>query len=346
MNNPLGTLAHLDPEHMFEAVQQFPRHLREGRQRADVADLSKLTRHAFNGAVVAGMGGSAIGGDLLATLAAPHARVTTCRAYELPGWVDRHTVVIACSYSGNTEETLMLYSEAVQRGASLVCITTGGALAAAATQAQLPLMQLPAGLQPRAALGHSLTALLRVGEHLGMVHIEQADWQEAFTIAERQAREFAAPDNRALAMARKLVPLFPVMYSSQRLEAVNVRWRTQMHENAKKYAVGNMLPEMNHNEIMGWDRRGEELRRLGVIMLSDSNDHERTRMRMEITQNLLQELAGGWMVVESEGKGPLARLLSLLYPADWVSLYLALLRGVDPSPVGLIAQLKAELERQ
>ena len=343
MKNPLGTLSHLDKEDMFEAVQEFPAHLRDGRKRAAVADLSNLTRHAVNGVVVVGMGGSAIGGDLLALLSAPHARVSTCRAYELPGWVNRNTVVIACSYSGNTEETLATFSEAQKRGASLVCITTGGALAAAANDAGLPLMHLQAGLQPRAALGHSLAALLQVGEHLGIVTIEEGDWEEALAIAERQAEEYSRPDNWALNMAKELLPLFPVVYSSQRLLAVNVRWRNQMHENAKTFAIGNVLPEMNHNEIMGWDRRGEELQKLGVIMLADRDDHERTRRRMNVTQDLIQELAGAWFVVESQGKGPFARLVSLLYPSDWVSLYLALLHGVDPSPVGLISRLKAAL---
>ncbi len=333
----------IDPQDMFGAVLDFPNHLREGRSRAASADLGRLPGDADHGVVVLGMGGSAIGGDLMKTLVGGRAQVTVSRAYAIPRWVGAGTVVIACSYSGSTEETLMSMDQALARGASVLCITTGGAMGEAASERGLPLMALPQGLQPRAALGHSLAALIAAGEHLGIVRVDEADWEEAFGVADEQAATLAQPGSEAWHMARELKDLFPVIYSSQRLEAVNVRWRNQLHENAKTFAVGNVLPEMNHNEIMGWDRGQEELGKLGVVLLRDRDDHPRTQRRMEVTKDLLHDLAGSWMELESRGDGLLARLVSLLYPSDWVSLYLALLHRTDPSPVGLISKLKAAL---
>lgn len=335
----------IDPEDMFGAVLDFPNHLREGRLRAGAADLRRLPASADRGVVVLGMGGSAIGGDLLKTLACGSVPVTVSRAYTVPRWVEPGTAVIACSYSGNTEETLMSMEEALERGASVLCITTGGAMAGVAADRGLPVMALPPGLQPRAALGHSLTALVAAGEHLGIVRVDRGDWEEAIAVAEVQAASFSQPDSEAWQMARELKDRFPVIYSSQHLEAVNVRWRNQIHENGKSFAVGNVLPEMNHNEIMGWDRGQKELRKLGVVLLRDVDDHPRTRRRMEVTRSLLKDLAGSWIELESRGESLLARLVSLLYPSDWVSLYLALLHRTDPSPVGLISKLKAALSK-
>ncbi len=333
----------IDADDMYGAVLDFPIQLRRGRERACGAGLGSLRAQGHTGIVVLGMGGSAIGGDLLRTLATGRIPVTVFRAYSLPAWVGADTTVIACSYSGNTEETLTALDQAISRHAAVVCMTTGGAMADIAVAKGLPMVALPAGLQPRAALGYSLTAILAVGEHLGAVEMADGAWEEAIDVASEQAAQYAADGSEAWQMARTLQGLFPVIYSSQRLEAANLRWRNQLHENGKTFAVGNLLPEMNHNEIMGWDRGQAELQKLGVIVLRDRDDHPRTRRRMDVTRELLQPLAGAWIEMHSRGERPLARLLSLLYPSDWVSLYLALLHRVDPSPVGLISTLKAAL---
>ena len=344
----ISEIRRIDPEGMYEAVCGFPDQWRDGRARALSRDLGDVRGDGFRGVVVLGMGGSAIGGDLLKSLCVDQARVpvVVSRSYSLPAWVGPDTVVIASSYSGNTEETLSGLDEALARSASVICITTGGAVEARAIGKDLPILRMPAGLQPRAALGYSLTALLTVSERLGVLLVGRRDWEEAFAVVEAQAAAFKNPsdsDNPAWALAKRLHGLFPVIYSSQQLEGANLRWRNQMHENGKTLAVGNLFPEMNHNEIMGWARGAEELRQLGVVVLRDREDHERTQRRMDVTRDLLQERAGCWEEIHSTGSSRLARLLSLLYMSDWVSLYLAIMHGVDPSPVGLISQLKAAL---
>ena len=344
----LNEIKQHDPEGMYEAVLAFSQQLIDGRSRAKKAGLAQWPGDGCTGVVVAGMGGSAIGGDLLQALSADHASlpIATIRGYILPAWVGPSTAVIVSSYSGNTEETLAMMEEAIRRGARVLTITTGGKLAEQASLNGLDTVELPAGLQPRAALPYSLSALLTVCERLDLVPLSDQDWSEAAAITKDQAERLnnpELPDNPAMALARKLHGRFPVIYSSEQLGVANVRWRNQMHENAKTLAFGNLLPEMNHNEIMGWARFEDELRNLAVVSLRDREDHQRTQRRLEVTRSLLAPHACSWDEVYSEGNSRLARYLSLMYMSDWVSLYLAILNRVDPSPVGLISRLKAAL---
>ncbi len=344
----LSDLQRFDVANMYEAVLGFADQLKQGRALARQARLAQWPGTDVTGLVVCGMGGSALGGDVLRMLASDHAQipVAVARSYSLPSWVGENTAVIASSYSGNTEETLAVLDQALERGARVLTVTTGGAMGDRASAQDLDLVPLPSGLQPRAALAFSLAALVTVCERLDLTNVQESDWAEASAIVRAQAEELCdpgAPANLAVAMAYAMHGRTPVIYSSEQLEAANVRWRNQLHENAKTFAVGNLLPEMNHNEIMGWSRFGAELKNLAVVTLRDREDHPRTQHRLDVTQSLLAPHAGSWHVVHSTGKSRLARLLSLMYVSDWVSLYLAILNEVDPSPVGLIAKLKKAL---
>ena len=341
-------LERIDVEGMYEAVRSFPELLREGRRRAEQAETRGWPGTDVNGIVVAGMGGSAIGGDILSALAADQATVpiVVSRSYSLPAWVGSDTAVVASSYSGNTEETLAAFDDACARGARVLAISTGGELAAKAEDQNIPLVNLPAGIQPRAALPHSLSALLTVTEPLRLTGVRPDHWAEAASITATQSEamaNIADPENPAIALARALYGYFPVIYSGEQFAAANTRWRNQIHENAKSLAVGNLLPEMNHNEVMGWARFQPELKQLAVVALRDIEDHPRTQRRMDVTRSLLEPHAQSWLEVWSEGSSRLARLLSIMYISDWVSLYLAIMNNTDPSPVGLISRLKAAL---
>ncbi len=342
------SLERIDVEGMYEAVRSFPEQLREGRRRALQAETCGWPGTDVSGVVVAGMGGSAIGGDILLALAADQATIpiAVSRSYSLPAWVGPDTAVVTSSYSGNTEETLEAFDDACARGAKVLAISTGGELAAKAEEQNVPLVSLPAGIQPRAALPHSLSALLTVTEPLRLTAVESEHWAEAVSITGRQSEimaNLADPENPAITLAGALYGHFPVIYSSEQYAAANTRWRNQMHENAKSLAVGNLLPEMNHNEVMGWARFQPELKQLAVVVLRDMEDHARTQRRMDVTRSLLEPHAQSWNEVWSEGSSRLARLLSIMYVSDWVSLYLAIMNNTDPSPVGLISRLKAAL---
>ncbi len=343
----LDELRRLDAGGMYDAIRQFPRQWREGRAHADRADLGGLRAGSLRPVLVAGMGGSAIGGDLLRALAlesAP-APVVVSRSYRLPAWVGAETMVVVSSYSGDTEETLAAMDEALRRRATVVCVATGGQVLDRAQREGLPFIQMPGGLQPRAALGYSLTALLVLAERIGLLDPGEAAWQEAEALLEERAAALANPaGNPALDLATALRDRLPWIYSGEGLmEPVNLRWRTQLQENSKTLAAGNVFPELNHNEIMGWQQPSDLHKRLAVVVLRDRGDHPRVQRRIATTRALLEARAGCWIEVESRGTHPLARLLSLVHLGDWVSFYLAVVRGVEPTPIPLIDLLKERL---
>ena len=342
------TLKKIDVEGMYEAIRSFSEHLQEGRRRALAADAHGWPGTGVTQLVVAGMGGSAIGGDVLSALSIDHANIPifVSRSYTLPEWVGPDTAVVASSYSGNTEETLSAFDEACDRNARVLVTSTGGELVSKAQARKIPWIELPSGIQPRAALPHSLSALLTVTESLGLTSESTSHWDEAIVLTAKQSMEmsnYEDSDNPAMKIAKILYGHFPVIYSSEQLAPANTRWRNQIHENSKSLAVGNLLPEMNHNEVMGWARFHTELKNLSVIALRDREDHPRTQRRLEVTRSLLAPYAHRWLEVHSQGESRLTRLLSLMYISDWVSFYLAILNETDPSPVGLISRLKAAL---
>ena len=337
----------LDPDDMFGAVRAFPDHVREGWTRA--ADFTAAHRAAdLRQVVIVGMGGSAIGGDLVRTYCRDTSPVpiSVVRDYTLPASVGEGTLVIASSYSGGTEETLAAFDAATLRGADVYVITSGGELQRRAEQDGLPHVVIPGGLQPRAALGYSLGALLRMANKLGLCAVTDTEYSEALEVADACATDYAQLDgNVALELAHALEGTIPVVYTGPGLmQAVGVRWMNQIHENAKQLAFGNVFAELNHNEVMGWESAPDDLRgRLHVIVLRDAADHQQIKRRMDVTRDLLAGDAAGWTEIESRGEGKLARMLSTIQYGDFVSYYLAMLVGVDPTPVETIQQLKRTL---
>ena len=339
-------LALSDPGGMYAALEGFPRHLREGRERAASVDPDTSVGDA-RCVVVAGMGGSAISGDFLAALAASSARVPVVvrRTYSLPAYVDESTIVVVSSFSGNTEESLSAMTEARARGARVICIASGGEVAERAASDGLPLYRLPGGMQPRAALGYSLATLLTLAEQIGLLRIGDEAWEEVGSILDDQGTSLASLEgNPALDLANTLRGRLPFVYSSSGVTApVNTRWVCQLEENAKVLAHGSVFPEQNHNEIVGWEAESALHEQIVVVALRDKMDHPRVVRRFELTRQLLEPRAAAWIEVQGRGASDLARMLSLVQFGDWTSLYLALIRGIDPTPVTLIERLKQGL---
>jgi glucose/mannose-6-phosphate isomerase len=340
-------IASLDPDHMFDAVRAFPEHFRDGWTRA--AELQARHRaDELTEVVFVGMGGSAIGGDLVRTYCRDTARVpvSVVRDYTLPASVGAGALVIASSYSGGTEETLAAFREASLRGAAVYVVTSGGELLRHADEGDLPHVVIPGGLQPRAALGYSFGALLRMATKLGLCDVSETEFTEALATIEAGAEAYADPAaNEALDLARTLDGRIPLVYTGPGLlQAVGVRWANQIHENAKQLAFGNVFAELNHNEIMGWEAAPEAVRSLlHVVVLRDPGDHPQVQRRIDVTRGLLADAAAGWTEFEARGEGKLARMLSMIQLGDFASYYLALLVGVDPTPVETIQQLKRTL---
>lgn len=347
----LADIRRMDKDGMYDLVKGFPGQWQEGRQLAEAVTLD-VSLASKNQVVVVGMGGSAIAGDLVRCFAVDQSPVpiSVVRNYELPASVDENSIVIASSFSGNTEETLSAFRQALDRKATIICISSGGKVSALAEEHDLPIVKIPGGMPPRAALGYSLSVLMVVSSKLGLISLTEEDWAESQALLEAQTATYSDPEgnHQAREVAEALTTRFPFVYSGTgMLETVNLRWRGQFQENAKKLAVGNVYPELNHNEIMAWEfANGKTFHgNLGVLVLRDSADHSRIQHRMDVTRQLLSEKAGYWMEISTSGTSRLARMMSLINLGDWISLYLAYLRDVDPTPIGLIDRLKSELAK-
>ncbi|MBN2242341.1 MAG: bifunctional phosphoglucose/phosphomannose isomerase [Acidobacteria bacterium] len=337
-----------DPGAMHALIEKLPEQIEEtvaaGRK------LSLASAAAVHSIVVTGLGGSAIGGDLARSVAGRDLKKPfwVNRDYELPPFVDASTLVFASSYSGNTEETLSAYRQAVEAGAAVVCITSGGKLGALAGEGGHPVLALPKGLPPRAALGHSLFMLLSALQALGLIpDMTEAVDETLGVLAElrdRYGRRNPESRNPAKSIAKSLHGKIVAVYgSSAILEATAFRWRSQIEENAKNLAFHHILPEMNHNELVGWLHPPEALKNIGVLLLRDKGDHPQVQRRFRLTEEILSGRAGAIREAWSEGESLLARVMSLIYLGDFVSLYLSYLNNTDPTPVEVIDYLKSRL---
>ncbi len=351
MNFPLSEeqIRRLDASDMLARLTSMPHQLAEAMEIVSRTDLRWQGGNIRN-VLVAGVGGSAIGGDLLRNYLVDVVDVPILvnREYELPAFVGPDTVVLACSYSGNTEETLAAYREALRRKAQIVIIASGGQLARLAAQEAVPLILIPSGFPPRAALGYSFTALLMSLYRLGVIENQEKQLREAQNVLFRSIEEYglAVPldHNRAKQVALKIHRKLPIIYAwGHRLEVVALRWRAQLAENSKQLSSHHLFPEMNHNEIVGWGGLGEFRGKLVVLLLRDGGEPGAIQKRMEITKELIAPFAAEIVEIEAGGKTRLARLFFLICLGDYVSFYLAMLNGVDPTPVERIEELKTRL---
>jgi glucose/mannose-6-phosphate isomerase len=344
----IDDIRRLDPSGMYDLLANFPHQVEEAIAIGTAARLPVRTR-GIDAIVLCGLGGSAIGGDLLRSYLADELRVPFLvnRHYTLPAFVGPKTLVIISSYSGNTEETNTAHRLARKKHARLLCISTDGTTEQLAHKGKSAYIKIPAGLQPRAAVGYSFFPLLIALQRLGVIRNKTREIKETVALLRTLAQRYAVPENNpALDLAAKLKDRVAVIYSGpERFDAVNVRWRGQIAENGKSLAFGHVFPEMNHNELVGWSVLRQQMREMQVLLLRDAGDHARVKIRMDITRQILSNHTGHITEVWSEGRSPLARMFSLIALGDWVSLYLAILNQVDPTPVDVIARLKNELAR-
>jgi glucose/mannose-6-phosphate isomerase len=337
----------VDPTGQIDDILGLPEHLRDAPYRVESAGLGP--RDAPGGLVVAGMGGSAIGGALARAALGDRASrpIAVSRSYELPGWTTADTMVLCASYSGNTEETLACYEAAGVVGAPRIVVTTGGRLAEAAREDGVPVIPLPGGFQPRAAVGYLTVAALEVAALCGAGDGVRAEIDVAAAHAEQLVAEWGPhgpEDSLPKSIARALNDTVPQIAGAGLTSAVAYRWKCQINENSKLPAFAHDLPELDHNEIVGWSG-APDLGRFSAVFLDDADLHPRARQRIELTRTLVEPDAASTFVVQTQGESATERLLSLVLLGDLVSLYLAVLRGVDPEPVEVIERLKEELAR-
>jgi len=340
-----------DKQNMFDVLKNF--HI----QMMDAISIGKEC-HTFpnplnsSGFFVLGMGGSAIGGDLLNsylkyTTGCEHISVQVVRDYTIPGTLNEQSNVIASSYSGETEETLSSLEMAKKRTKNIVAITTGGSLEEISNTSKIPVTIIPKGYQPRCALAYSffpmIYTLIKSGalEKQGIETTEKNITETVETITEKSKiySEISA-SNPAYILAKQIYDTIPIIYSSDKFGIVNLRWRCQIQENAKNLVFGGILPEMNHNEINSFMAPENNINNLSILLLRDTDDHSRINARFDAINDIFKEMLPRVITINSEAPNYMARMFDMIYMGDWVSYYLALLNGIDPTPIPLIIKLK------
>jgi len=340
-----STISEVDTTDQLTDVLAIPEHLRDAQWKVESTNLGSWD--SPSGLVVAGMGGSAVGGALARAILGDHCSrpILAARSYGLPAWTTPETTVLCTSYSGDTEETLACYEAAGALGATRVVMTTGGRLAESARQDGVPVIPAAGGFQPRAAVAYSTVAALEVAAACGAGPRMGAELDVAAEHLEALVEEWgpeAPEDSPAKSIARRVNGTIPLIGGAGLTTPIAYRWKTQINENAKVHAFAHELPELDHNEIVGWSGV-EGLGPFSQIFLDDCDTHPRTKARMDLTSRLIGDAAQDVIRVESRGRTTTERVFSLVLLGDLVSLYLSVLRGVDPGPVDVLDRLKDEL---
>lgn len=350
--NDIEKMKKLDPQGMYDKIYRFPEQIEQAMEIGKGIKIDRKQYAGIGSVIVAGMGGSAIGGDLVRSYLQASFKLPfyICRHYRLPAFANNKSLVVISSYSGNTEETLSAMNEAMKKKARIACITSGGKVAEIARKRKYPLVELPRGYPPRAALGFSFVPLLFLLAKLGLTGKVDSDIEELVmglkAYRDRYAAEVDTDKNPAKALALKLHNRLPIIYSGPELtDAVGTRWKGQICENAKCLAFNNQFAEFNHNELVGWNVIEPYRDRLIAVYLRDNDDHDRIKRRMEIVRQIIENTRVEVVDVFSHGDFTLGRLFSLIQLGDFMSFYLAVLNDVDPTPVKVIDFLKAELEK-
>ena len=301
--------------------------------------------------VVLGMGGSAIGGDLLAGVASleESPQIEVNRDYDLPSYVAKDTLVLACSYSGDTAETLSGFRRARSKGAKLVVVTRGGILGQEAKEAAIPLFAIDYEGEPRSALGYSFLVPLGILVNLGLLSDKALDVKEAVEslsqLAERLNHRIPTCENPAKGLALELQDKLSVIYGGGFFQGVARRWKTQLNENSKVWALWDVLPEAHHNSVVGYALPGKVKELALVVLLRPEPLHPGLALRYHVTEELLESQGVAYRSIAGEGYTPLSQILTTVLLGDYTSYYLALLQGVDPSPVPPIDFIKDRLMR-
>ncbi|MHC2994209.1 MAG: bifunctional phosphoglucose/phosphomannose isomerase [Candidatus Atribacteria bacterium] len=348
--------ADLDKANMIGALEEFPQNIKDALQLGEEfsvpTDFFPVPSGKFKNIVVLGMGGSAIGGDLLSNYLANELPIpmVVIRGYSIPKFVGKNSLVFAVSYSGNTEETISALSKCVEVEAKVIALSSGGWFAKLSQDYNFPLIKVPSGIQPRAALGYLFFPILKVLEGLNLIKERTEELEEMINILQELSTEYGSKSltqhNFAKQIALSLHQYLPLIYGSEGLfEAVTMRWKTQINENSKWPCFWNIFSELDHNEIVGYEIENQINKQAKIVYLEDKEGNPRISQRCEITKKIIGEKVAEFILCPSKGKGKLARMFSIIYLGDMVSCYLAILNKVDPSPVACIENLKKELAK-
>jgi glucose/mannose-6-phosphate isomerase len=327
---------------MDQLIARFTEQLRESLAIAEKATI-RTPVNTINKVYVAGLGGSGIGADFVAAIVRDHAKVPYLvgKGYDIPAYVDKHTLAIASSYSGNTEETLYSFEQMKKSGATIMVVSAGGKLIQAAKDLDLDYIQVPDNWpSPRACLGYSFVQQLAILNKLGFINHDALDSvANAAGMLDRESEDIKA---QALKVAKMLHHKLPVIYSTDKFEPIAVRLRQQINENAKALCWHHVIPEMNHNELVGWRDKNEDL---AVLYLRSKDDFKRNSIRMDINQDIIKQYTSTIINLYCKGNDYVEQLMYHVHLGDWISWFLSDLRGMDSIEVKAIDYLKGELAK-
>jgi glucose/mannose-6-phosphate isomerase len=347
----LEIIKKIDSHDMLGTIHNFPNQIEEAINIAQDMDIENFTPRQI---VIAGVGGSAIGGDILASWLFKRIEVPIFvnRAYKLPTFVGEDTLLFTVSYSGNTEETLSLFKEGITKGCKIVAITSGGELEKLCNDNKIPIISVPKGKPPRASVAYLFMPIVVVLKKLGIYDPDkeiEVVVENLRSLRNRLSPETPIEDNTAKQMALKLQGEIPIIYGEGIFNSIARRWQTQFNENAKTISWHSAFPEMNHNEIEAWAKDDNSKKFTVIILRDDFRMDSQLQKRVKLTkESILEKHAKKVMEVVAKGgeeRDYLARMLYAMYLGDFVSIYIAILKGHDPSPVSAIEGFKRDLSQ-
>ncbi len=342
----------IDKNNMLKACEKTPDYCKDAVKRAERVGMPNSYKLPKN-VIIAGMGGSAIGGELLKDWLHDRAAIPieVCRDYILPAYANENSLVIAVSYSGETEETLSAFLEAVKRRCMIIAVSSGGHLQTFSQKLTIPHITIPTGLPaPRAAIAYLLFPLVILMEKLCVAKKTSEEIKETFYVLQKISEENAIrtplENNIAKKTALEIGDTVPIIYGFRQYNAVARRLKCQFNENSKVPSKFDIFSELNHNEVVGWEAPENLTKNFSIIFIRDPNELPKIKQRIEVTKQIASKKVRRILEIRSVGKQKLSKMLSAMYLGDFVSIYLALLRGVDPTPTKTITHLKREMNKK
>lgn len=326
---------------MKTLIEDFTKHIAEALKIGEAAPLKPSEKHIQN-VLICGLGGSGIGGTVASQIVAKYAKypIAINKDYKIPAFVNENTLVIICSYSGNTEESLEMLEQAQNKHTEIACITSGGHLAEIAKEKNYNHIIIPGGHPPRGAFGLAFPTLFTLLNHYSIVEKDFTnEFEQATNSIDKEEKNIIA---EAKDISEKLYKRIPIIYADANYEGVAVRFRQQINENSKMLCWHHVIPEMNHNELVGWRTKNEDL---AVVMFRNNDDYYRTQKRMEVNKAVFEKYTSTIIEIFSKGNSQLEKSLYLIHLGDWVSFFLSEKNGVDVVEVDVITHLKNELAK-
>ncbi len=340
----------IDKSDMLSHLTKTPNYCQDAINRAIQAKVPRNVKP--KNIIIAGMGGSAIGGEILQDwlrdrLPTP---IDVCKDYTLPAYAGKETLFFANSYSGNTEETLSAFLEALHRKCLTITITSGGHLLSFSKELQVPYVVIPNHLPPRVAIPYLFFPLPILMKKMGLLSSVEENLQETVQILKKVGVEnspkISMEHNPSKKIASKLLNTIPVIYGFRQYQSIARRMKTQFNENSKVPSRQDVFPELNHNETVGWEAPETFTKNYSVILIRDPEEPPEINKRIETTKSFALHKPREVLEIYASGKGKLAKMFSVLHTGDFVSTYLAILQNVDPTPVKIIDRIKMEMKKR